>query len=221
MTIPTPMTVLYEDYYRSISVDFPWKFTTRAPNKNPNSDRSVERHYKTMTKAELKAFKKYIMRLSDPRGCHWWFWVTFPMLMFLFELIAHYNEGMPSNKKIRYSSSGFVWIKLKKKYGKDNAQYELIRLDQIEDYLHVSLGFTTRKNVELCLLFRSGSPKRISKKVREVIMTPVREHSRKPDEIPGRIEEYCEGPYLELFSRSGRKGWTSWGDELGKFEETK
>ena len=37
--------------------------------------------------------------------------------------------------------------------------------------------------------------------VHEVILAPVREHSRKPDEAYSRIERYCAGPRLELFAR--------------------
>jgi N6-adenosine-specific RNA methylase IME4 len=68
-------------------------------------------------------------------------------------------------------------------------------------------------------LARRGSPKRRSAKVRELIVSPRREHSRKPDEIHERIEQYCAGPYVELFARSSRKGWRTWGAEATKFDE--
>ena len=85
--------------------------------------------------------------------------------------------------------------------------------------LHVGLGLTTRKNAEFCLLGRRGSCRRNSKSVREIILSPVRQHSRKPDEVYDRIEEYCDGPYLELFARQERPGWTAWGNETTKFNE--
>ena len=206
---------LYADYYRAILVDFPWRYLVRAPSKSPKSDRAVEKHYPTMTIADIKAMD--LTRLADPAGCHWFFWVTWPMLEKIFEIVAEYNRGVRSNKKIRYSSSGFVWMKLKKKHGKN--QYVLVSLADIEKELALGLGFTTRKNTEFCLLFRSGSPKRKSKKVREAVISPVREHSRKPDDVIKRIEEYCDGPYLEMFSQSNRKGWTSWGRDAGKYGE--
>jgi len=40
-----------------------------------------------------------------------------------------------------------------------------------------------------------------------------REHSRKPDEQYAIIEACSPGPYLELFARGSRAGWTSWGDQ--------
>jgi N6-adenosine-specific RNA methylase IME4 len=108
----------------------------------------------------------------------------------------------------RYSAIAFTWVKLKRDHVLTG-----------ERDLHVGLGYTTRKNTELCLLARRGSPKRRSTKVRELIVSPRREHSRKPDEIHERIEQYCAGPYVELFARSSRKGWRTWGAEATKFDE--
>jgi N6-adenosine-specific RNA methylase IME4 len=44
-----------------------------------------------------------------------------------------------------------------------------------------------------------------------LIVSPRREHSRKPDEAYERIEALCEGPYLEMFARLPRPGWDRWG----------
>jgi N6-adenosine-specific RNA methylase IME4 len=43
-------------------------------------------------------------------------------------------------------------------------------------------------------------------------------HSSKPVEFYELIESCSPGPYLELFARQGRDGWTSWGAELNKAE---
>jgi N6-adenosine-specific RNA methylase IME4 len=49
--------------------------------------------------------------------------------------------------------------------------------------------------------------------VHQVVMSPVREHSRKPDEVHDRIERLLAGPYLEMFARKERNNWTTWGNE--------
>jgi N6-adenosine-specific RNA methylase IME4 len=67
------------------------------------------------------------------------------------------------------------------------------------------------------LLARRGNCRRVTKDVRELIIAPRREHSRKPDEFFRRVERYCVGPYLDLFSRTDREGWACWGEEAGKF----
>jgi N6-adenosine-specific RNA methylase IME4 len=83
---------------------------------------------------------------------------------------------------------------------------------------HMGTGYSTRKNVEICWLGRRGKPQVKSKGVRELIVAPRRQHSRKPDEIYSRIEALCDGPYLELNARQRWPGWTCVGDEVGKFK---
>jgi N6-adenosine-specific RNA methylase IME4 len=56
--------------------------------------------------------------------------------------------------------------------------------------------------------------------VREIVLAPVREHSRKPSEVYRRIERFCAGPRIELFARERRPGWISWGDEIDRFDAT-
>lgn len=81
----------------------------------------------------------------------------------------------------------------------------------------IGMGYWTRKQTELVLLFTRGSPRRLGKGVREVIDAARREHSRKPDEIYARIEALVGGPYLEMFARQAWPGWDQWGDQTTKF----
>lgn len=46
-----------------------------------------------------------------------------------------------------------------------------------------------------------------------LLRTQKREHSRKPDEIYPIIESCSNGPFLEMFARGSREGWTLWGDQ--------
>ena len=46
-----------------------------------------------------------------------------------------------------------------------------------------------------------------------MLATRKREHSRKPDEIYPIVEGCSPGPYLELFARFSRPGWSQWGNE--------
>jgi N6-adenosine-specific RNA methylase IME4 len=104
-----------------------------------------------------------------------------------------------------------VWVKLRRGLAQTPLQFS-------ERDLRVGLGLTTRHNVEICLLARRSNARRLAKNVREVIVAPARQHSRKPDEVFTRIEQYCAGPYLELFARERRPNWISWGDEVNKFD---
>lgn len=82
-------------------------------------------------------------------------------------------------------------------------------------------GLTTRKNAEYVMLGKRGKSMRQDGGVLDVIISPRREHSRKPEESRDRIERYV-GPDVricELFAREHRPGWDCWGDETNKFGE--
>lgn len=139
-------------------------------------------------------------------NCHLFLWVTGPVLEQAFEVIRAWG--------FRYSGVAFTWVKLKKSHDKD----QLRLLPTADGDFHVGLGFTTRKNAEFCLLARRGNAKREAKNIRELIVSPRREHSRKPDETYDRIERYAAGPYLDIFGRQQRPGWSVVGDEAEKFK---
>lgn len=107
-----------------------------------------------------------------------------------------------------YKSCGFVWTKANVR------QIDMFRDDADPDML---LGYWTRANTEFCLIGTRGKPKRQAADVRQAIIAPRREHSRKPDGIHERIERLVAGPYLELFARQQRPGWDVWGNETTKF----
>ena len=77
------------------------------------------------------------------------------------------------------------------------------------------MGYWTRCNPEQCLLATKGKPKRISKSVKQLIISKRQEHSKKPDIIRDNIIELCgDIPRIELFARQKVDGWDSWGDEI-------
>jgi len=87
------------------------------------------------------------------------------------------------------------------------------------DGWHIGTGYWSRANPEQCLRGTRGSPMRLSRSVRRLVVAPVREHSRKPDEVAQSIQQLVPGPYLEMFARERRFGWDAWGNESEKFSE--
>lgn len=191
-------------HYKALCVDPPWTFKARTALQveNWNSRRDVEKHYAVMSLDDICALP--VSRIAA-KDAHLFLWTTAPCLPQAFKVIEAWG--------FRYSSVGFVWVKLKRSF-----QIQQLRLTPtIASDLHVGLGLTTRKNVEFVLLARRGNARRNAKDVREVILSPVREHSRKPDEIFGRVERYCDGPYIELFARERRQNWDAWGNGVDGF----
>jgi N6-adenosine-specific RNA methylase IME4 len=107
--------------------------------------------------------------------------------------------------------------------------WEWLKFNPVTGKAAFGPGYGTRKNVEPCLLARRGSPVLKNRSVRDwmvgedawddLLVSPRREHSRKPDEAYDRIETMFDGPYLELNARQTRPGWSAWGDEVGKFDQ--
>ena len=77
------------------------------------------------------------------------------------------------------------------------------------------MGFYSRNVTELLLFGVRGSMRTLPPGRRQVNMieTQKREHSRKPDESYALIEACSPAPFLELFARYSRAGWSAWGDE--------
>ncbi|EME26927.1 N6-adenosine-methyltransferase subunit METTL3 [Galdieria sulphuraria] len=89
--------------------------------------------------------------------------------------------------------------------------------------LHISHGYHILHSTELCLVgLKSGPNTRfryVGKVANDVIISSVRERSRKPDQLYHIIEAMFPGSQkIELFARNHniRPGWLSLGNELGE-----
>lgn len=204
MTAYTDFAAIPRGRYAMVCADPPWHFRARTALQMSNwtSRRDAEKHYAVMGIDDIKALPVGQIAAKD---AHLLLWTTGPCLPLAFDVIKAWG--------FKYSAVAFTWVKLRRTV--DAHQFRAVRL--AESDLHVGLGLTTRKNAEFCLLGRRGNARRLSKKVREIILSPVRAHSQKPDQFYGRAEEYAAGPYIELFSRQERPGWDCFGNEVGKF----
>lgn len=170
--------------FGAVLADPPWSFSVRSPK---GEGRSASQHYPCMSLDSIAALPVADWAAPDA----WLFlWTTTPMLPQALRVMGAWGFA--------YSGTAFCWAKLNPS-GRG---------------FHLGLGFTTRKNVELCLLGKRGRPPIRAHDVRELIVSPRRQHSRKPDEQYERIERLCDGPYLELFARQQWPGWVAVGDEV-------
>lgn len=191
-----PFVGLQRGHYRAIYADPPWHFevwslTGRSDVRHPS------RHYRTMPIEDIYALP--VKDLAAP-DCVLFMWVIWPMLEHGLKAIGSWG--------FKYKTCGFAWMKA------NGRQIELFEDEITPDML---TGYWTRANSEVCLLATRGQPKRVNADVRQGIIEPRREHSRKPDAIYDRIERLVAGPYLELFARTDRPGWDAWGNQVGKF----
>jgi N6-adenosine-specific RNA methylase IME4 len=80
----------------------------------------------------------------------------------------------------------------------------------------LGMGHYFRNNTEHVLFAVRGRLGLARHDVPTAFSFPRRGHSEKPEEFYNLVESCSPGPYLELFSRSLRPGWTMWGDEIGQ-----
>lgn len=197
--------------FSCVLADPAWHYETRSETRR---ERRPQDHYDTMTIDEICAMPVADVVADD---AFLFIWTTGPHLPLTFPVIEAWG--------FRYSGLGFVWPKLARAMtpGKFDIIAEAVvrneSFDPFERLFHMGMGHGVRSCSEIALLARRGKPVRKSKAVREVIMANVREHSRKPSEQYERIEEFCDGPYLELFARHQRPGWQAWGNSAGQFSE--
>lgn len=198
-----PFANLPRGHFKAILADPPWQFktwnkaTTVQARGSTSTYTSASVHYRTMAAADIAALPVESVAADDSVL---FLWACWPMLKEAFALIDAWG--------FTYKTCAFDWMKAR------TQQIDIFRDDA--DAL-MGMGYWTRANSEPCLLATRGKPKRLNADVRQGIIEPRREHSRKPDCVHGRIERLVGGPYLELFGRAPRPNWTVWGNETDKF----
>ena len=156
------------------------------PWKERSGSRGANRHYPLLRTKEIPPT---IMSAIEEMGSmaedsHCYLWTTNNFLV----------AGLKVLKEIGYRYvTNLVWVK--DKFG---------------------LGQYFRGQHEILLFGVRGKGHELvkSRDQTTVIAAPRREHSRKPVEAYLKIEAVSPGPYLELFARSRRPGWDSWGDDV-------
>ncbi len=78
----------------------------------------------------------------------------------------------------------------------------------------LGLGWYLRNQTEHLLLGTRGNAPVRFRSQGSWFYAPVQGHSVKPEEQYAIIERCSPGPYLELFARRRRPGWSVWGNEV-------
>jgi N6-adenosine-specific RNA methylase IME4 len=172
--------------FRTILADPPWRFINRTGKVAPEHRRLSR--YQTLTTDEICGLP--VEDLAAEPG-HLYLWVP--------------NALLPDGLRVMQAwgfqyKSNIIWHKIRKDGGSDGR----------------GVGFYFRNVTEILLFGVRGKNARTEAPGRSQVnymASRKREHSRKPDEQYDIIESCSNGPYLELFARGTRPGWTYWGDE--------
>jgi N6-adenosine-specific RNA methylase IME4 len=176
--------------FGTILADPPWVFANRTGKMAPEHKRLFR--YQTMTNEEIIALP--VKELALPQS-HLYLWVPNALVSIGLQVMEAWGFTYKTN---------MVWYKVRKDGGPDRR----------------GVGFYFRNVTELVLFGVRGSLRTLQpgRRMPNIIISQKREHSRKPDEQYQIIEECSPGPYLELFARHQRPGWTQWGNEIDSSE---
>lgn len=171
--------------FSTVLADPPWRFQNRTGKVAPEHRRLSR--YDTMSAKEIAALP--VAEVTAARS-HLYLWVPNALLA----------EGLMVLEEWGYTyKANLVWHKVRKDGGSDGR----------------GVGFYFRNVTELVLFGVRGAMRTLPPGRTQVnlLATRKREHSRKPDEQYDIIERCSPGPYLELFARYPRPGWSAWGAE--------
>lgn len=172
--------------YGTILADPPWRFSNRTGKMAPEHRRLLR--YQTLSFQEIKEMP--VGDVAAPQS-HLYLWVPNALLA----------EGLETMKAWGFEyKTNLVWFKVRKDGGPDGR----------------GVGFYFRNVTELVLFGVKGRFRTLAPGRRQVNILQSRKkgHSRKPEGLYEVIESCSSGPYLEIFARSCRRKWDSWGNEV-------
>jgi N6-adenosine-specific RNA methylase IME4 len=176
--------------FATILADPPWQFKNRTGKMAPEHKRLSR--YSTMS---LEDITQLPVDCLCQNTAHLYLWVPNALLA----------DGMHVMRSWGFEyKTNLIWYKVRMDGGPDRR----------------GVGFYFRNVTEMLLFGVRGTNARTLQPGRSqenIIVARKREHSRKPDEQYGLIEACSRGPYLELFARGSRPGWTSWGDQAESY----
>lgn len=172
--------------FKTVLADPPWQFENRTGKIAPEHKRL--NRYGTMT---LEDICELPVDQCVADTAHLYLWCPNALLPEGLQVLEAWGFSYKSN---------LVWRKIRKDGGSDGR----------------GVGFYFRNVTELILFgVRGKNARTLAPGRRQVnyLESRKREHSRKPDEQYPLIESCSPGPYLEMFSRGTRPGWTVWGNQ--------
>jgi N6-adenosine-specific RNA methylase IME4 len=171
--------------FGTVLADPPWRFANRTGKVAPE--------HRRLSRYDTLSWKVVaVMPVAGvmARQSHCYLWVPNALVA----------EGLAVMEAWGFTyKTMLIWAKRRKDGGPDGR----------------GVGFYFRNVTEPVLFGVRGQLRTEAPGRRQVNMieTCKREHSRKPDELYPVIEACSPGPYLELFARYPRPGWSGWGNE--------
>lgn len=188
-----------QDGFHTITADPPWSYNSSGAHLRATFDHrpksfdseantaSSKDRYGSMSMPELKALNVAAHAAND---AHLYLWTTNAFMVEAHELARAWGFA---------PKTILTWVKVKAD-GTPSAR----------------MGYYFRGATEHVVFAVRGKQKLL---VNTVVPTAflwprIMRHSEKPEQFYDLVEQVSPGPYLELFARRERPGWSHWGNEL-------
>jgi N6-adenosine-specific RNA methylase IME4 len=157
----------------------------RFGDKLPGPGRGAEKHYPTLSVGELCSFP--LPPVADDAR------------LLLWRVASMQDEALAVARAWGFTvKSEVVWLKR-----------------TVNGKRWFGMGRQVRMEHEVCLIATRGRPNNPRRKdVRSTFEAAAGRHSAKPEAFYDLVESLYAGPYVELFARRHRPGWTCLGNEL-------
>jgi len=186
--------------YKVLVADPPWPFT----DKLPGGGRGAAKHYKLLKIPDIVRFLATdVEEKVSEKGAILFLWIVPAMATEALDVVRGWGFTPKSE---------LIWVKTSTESAQ--AEYLAGRMPT----LSFGMGRYVRMSHERCIIATRGKALHLvgDHSTRSVFFAPVGKHSAKPDAFYNLVEKLVPGgPYLELFARRKREGWTTLGDEVG------
>lgn len=172
--------------FSTVLADPPWRFHNSTGKMAPEHKRLAR--YSTLSFEEIGNLP---VESLVTETAHLYLWIPNALLPYGLKVMEQWGFNYKTN---------IVWYKVRKDGGPDRR----------------GVGFYFRNVTEVILFGVRGKNARTreaGRRQENIIVSRKREHSRKPDEQYELIEACSPGPYLELFARGSKEGWSTWGNQ--------
>jgi site-specific DNA-methyltransferase (adenine-specific) len=182
--------LVYREPFQVICADPAWRFSDRLPGKT----RGADKQYPTQTVDEICALEMF-----------WRLPIADDAWLFLWRVASMQEEALRVVRAWGFvPKTERVWEKLTKT-GKP----------------WFGMGRYLRASHETCIVAVRGRPKPLVRNIRSRFAAPIPlgpngrpRHSAKPEVFYDDVERLARGPYVELYARRLRSGWTCIGNEV-------
>ena len=201
--------------FRTIIADPPWDYSKKLSgggtsgyspvHHSRGGSRGAANHYRTIKTEDIARLPVAEIAATE---AHLYLWTTGAFMVEAHQIAESWG----------FAPKGVIpWIKLKREWRANLPRRE----GSLDSVVRMGMGKYVRWCAEFVIFCVRGKLPALRHDVLGVLFAERLRHSEKPNELYELVEKVSPPPRLELFARSRKLGYVSWGDELEAEDCTK